>query len=249
MQSFGNSWYKQIWSLDIKNQSWTEDTKNQVDFIIKALDLKGGERILDLACGFGRHSLELARRGFSVVGADITKAYVDDANENAKGLDAKFIYSDIRELCFENEFDAVLNIADGAVGYLENDEENEKIFDVIARALKRGGKSFIDIVSADYADAHFPQKLWDSGEKALTLSVFEWDKKTRIMLYGQQDFLYGEKLEKYEFSGFPTRLYGEAELAEIMKKRGLTLYKTYSDYYGAPAGCNAIQLMACSEKL
>ena len=77
-------WYKHCWSLDIKNQSWTEDTENQVDFIIKAMGLSGGERILDLACGYGRHSLALARRGFSVVGVDITKDYVDDANLNAK---------------------------------------------------------------------------------------------------------------------------------------------------------------------
>ena len=43
--------------------SWVEDTNRQVDFLIKQLHLKGTEKILDLACGFGRHSLEFARRG------------------------------------------------------------------------------------------------------------------------------------------------------------------------------------------
>lgn len=54
-------WYKNIWTLDIKNQSWVEETEKQVVFIIDSLSLTGNERILDLACGFGRHSLESAR--------------------------------------------------------------------------------------------------------------------------------------------------------------------------------------------
>ena len=139
MGNVNPEWYK-YWSLDIKKQSWVEDTENQVDFIVKTLELTGKERILDLACGFGRHSLALARRGFSVVGVDITKDFIDDAIKEAKAasLSVDFILSDIRDLTFKSEFDVVLNLADGAIGYLENDEENLKIFDVIANALKPG---------------------------------------------------------------------------------------------------------------
>jgi tRNA/tmRNA/rRNA uracil-C5-methylase (TrmA/RlmC/RlmD family) len=79
-------WYKKIWTLDAKNQAWVEDTENQVDFIIKSLNLQGSEHILDLACGYGRHSLSLARRGFSVVGVDITRDYIEDAIKNAKKM-------------------------------------------------------------------------------------------------------------------------------------------------------------------
>lgn len=251
MESFGSEWYKKVWSLDIKNQSWTEDTVNQTDFIIKTLKLEKGARILDLACGYGRHSLELARRGFEVVGADITPAYVEDANKTAAAekLNARFILSDIRDVSFENEFDAVLNLADGAVGYLENDAENEKIFDVIAKALKPGGKSLIDIMSADYADRHYPLKLWDAGEKMLTLSCFEWDKNARVLLYGQRDIAYGEQLGKPEFdSGFPTRLYGAEEMKKLLAARGLGVFAFFSDYYGKAASADDLQLMICSEK-
>ena len=183
-------WYRDGWTLDIKTQSWTEDTEKQVDFIIKNLELNGNERILDLACGYGRHSLAFAKRGYEVVGVDITKLYVEDAEKEAgkAGLKAQFICSDIRQTYFADEFDVVLNLADGAIGYLENDSENLRIFDIIAKALRKGGKSFIDIQSGDYADAHFLQKLWDVGSETLTLSSFEWDKETRIMLYGQVDF-------------------------------------------------------------
>ncbi|MDO5434196.1 class I SAM-dependent methyltransferase, partial [Eubacterium sp.] len=83
LKSSGKNWYKEIWSLDIKNQSWVENTVDEVAFIIKTLKLNGKEKILDMACGFGRHSLEFARRGYEVVGVDITKDYVDDAIKSA----------------------------------------------------------------------------------------------------------------------------------------------------------------------
>ncbi|MCL1824178.1 MAG: class I SAM-dependent methyltransferase [Oscillospiraceae bacterium] len=139
MKAKNPDWYKNNWSLDIKNMSWTEDTENQVDFIIKTLNLNGTEKILDLACGTGRHALLMARRGFKVTGVDITEAYIEDAKHTAKqkSLNADFICADIRDVSFKNEFNVVLNLADGAIGYLENDAENLKIFDVIANALKK----------------------------------------------------------------------------------------------------------------
>ncbi|MEO2240206.1 class I SAM-dependent methyltransferase [Dorea sp. YH-dor226] len=61
MKAMASDWYKKIWTLDIQNHSWVEDTKRQVDFLVEKLEMKGDEKILDLACGFGRHSMELAR--------------------------------------------------------------------------------------------------------------------------------------------------------------------------------------------
>ena len=175
MKAMEKDWYQKNWTLDIQNMSWVEDTSRQVDFLIKQLQLKGTEKILDLACGFGRHSLEFARRGYDVTGIDITPAYIDYANEQAKeeSLNAKFFCQDIRTITFDKEFDVVLNMAYGAIGYLEDDEENHKIFSVIAKALKKGGKHFMDIMNGSYAETHFPCKLWDAGEKGLTLSAFE----------------------------------------------------------------------------
>jgi 2-polyprenyl-3-methyl-5-hydroxy-6-metoxy-1,4-benzoquinol methylase len=187
-------WYKNIWGMDIKKQSWVENTSTQVDFIIKALHLSGKERILDLACGFGRHSLELARRGFQVVGVDITRCYIDDANLTAgkENLDARFICSDIRDISFDSEFDVVLNLADGAIGYLENDQENLKIFQTISRALKPGGKSLIDICNQEHARFHFPKRYWEIGENEISLPWFDYDEKTKCMLFGSFEIALGE---------------------------------------------------------
>ncbi len=251
MISKKDTWYKEGWTLDIKKHSWTEETKKQVDFLIQTMKLKGNEKILDLACGFGRHSLELARRGFTVTGVDITQEYIEDAVKQAEleNLPAGFLHMDIRDVVFKEEFDVVLNMADGAVGYLENEEENLKIFDVAARSLRPGGKHVMDIMNADYADTHFPCNLWDSGENGITLSKFEWNKESKIMLYGQNDFAFGDVITSPNFEkGDPIRLYHRKEIETIMKRNGMTVKQVFSDFEGNPGGDNEIQMIVFSEK-
>jgi cyclopropane fatty-acyl-phospholipid synthase-like methyltransferase len=147
------------WSLDIEDMSWVERTTEEVDFVVEALDLRGDESILDLACGFGRHSLELARRGYSALGVDFTEAYIAHARSVAQEeqLDnAAFLLADVRSVSFHEEFDVVLNMADGAIGYFDTDEENLKLFGVIRAALKVGGKHVMGVCSAAHAAMYFP---------------------------------------------------------------------------------------------
>lgn len=223
----------------------------QVDFLIEKLELKGNERILDLACGFGRHSLELARRGYDVTGVDITPEYIEYATKQAQteNLNARFICSDIRDVRFNNEFDVVLNMADGAIGYLENEEENLKIFRVISKTLKSVGRHFMDIMNGNYAETHFPCKLWDAGEKCLTLSNFEWDKETKTLIYGQIDYPYGESLFKPEMTeGNSLRLYSLDEIKSIFNNLGMRVYASYADFSGTLSSDNNIQLIVYSKK-
>jgi SAM-dependent methyltransferase len=252
MRYVNPEWYKNIWSLEIKNQSWVEDTENQVDFIIKTLGLNGRERVLDLACGFGRHSISFARKGFSVVGVDITKDYINDAIKEAKSaaLAIEFIHADVRDLKFEDEFDVVLNLADGAIGYLESDEENLKIFDVIARALKPGGKHFMDICNADHAEAYFPKRHWEIGSSTLSLPEFDWDRETRRMLFSEWGITFGQTARKPDCLEpcSSTRLYSKAELETILDLRQMEIVNSFSDYYGREDSVKELQLMMYSRK-
>jgi 2-polyprenyl-3-methyl-5-hydroxy-6-metoxy-1,4-benzoquinol methylase len=245
-------WYKNGWTLDIKTQSWVEDTPNQIDFIIRTLDLKGNEKILDLVCGFGRHSLYLAKLGYNVTGVDITNDYILDAKSEAKKLDLKinFINDDIRSINFNNEFDVVLNLADGAIGYLENDEENLKIFDKISNSLKYGGKHFMDICNAEHAIACFPKRHWEIGSKSLTLPEFIWEENTKRMLYSQWEAEFGKILEKpKEIKLLNTiRLYTKNELEKILEDRKMKIISTFSNYYGKKDSKNELQLIVYSEK-
>lgn len=253
MKAKAADWYRKNWTLEIKNMSWVENSAREVDFILDLCDLRPGARILDLACGFGRHALELAKRGYAVVGADITPAYISDAQENARRLglnNAEFICCDVREVAFREEFDLVLNLADGAIGYLESDEENLKIFDIIARALKRGGQHVCDLVCGDYADAHFPVRLWEAGEHAVSLSEFDWNPETRIMLFGNQDVPYGATMSRPEIpEDDPTRVYTIGEIREIMKQRGMCVCGAYAGYSRQSAGAQSFQMLVHSQKL
>ncbi|MGE5604754.1 MAG: class I SAM-dependent methyltransferase [Bacteroidota bacterium] len=249
-------WYKKIWSLNIQNMSWVEHTKNEIDFIVDIMGLSGTERILDLACGFGRHAIELSKRGFSVVGVDITPDYIEEAKKTAKinELDTEFICADLREVSFKNEFDVVLNMADGAIGYLENDAENLKIFDLIAVSLKKGGKHFMDICNAEHAEMHFPKRHWDIGEKELSLPEFHWDKETRRMLYGGWSIKFGEIAKKPDINSLrahsSTRLYSLKELEGIFKSRQMTIKNTFGKYDKTiPASHLEMQLMVYSQKI
>ena len=65
----------------------------------------------------------------------------------------------------------------------------------------------MDIMNGNYAQTHFPCKLWDAGEKGLTLSAFEWEEDRKTLIYGQVDYMYGEALYKPEMKeGNPIRL-------------------------------------------
>jgi SAM-dependent methyltransferase len=148
-----DDWYATAFDAASAEMAWTDRTGPEVDRVAKILQPRGDERVLDLACGSGRHSLELRRRGFSVVGADISPDLIEIARRDAEeeNLDVDFVLADLHDLDFGDEFDLVLNLNDGAIGYLESDEENLRTFEVITRALKPGGRNMIQLPNVLYA--------------------------------------------------------------------------------------------------
>src|ERR1700753_2059628 len=95
-----DDWYATAFDAASAEMAWTDRTIPEVDRVAKILQPRGDERVLDLACGSGRHSLEPRRRGFSVVGADISPDLVEIARRDAAeaGLDVEFVLSDLRAL-------------------------------------------------------------------------------------------------------------------------------------------------------
>src|SRR5437016_14512065 len=87
--------------------AFTKGTEQEVGFLVDALELTAGMRVLDVGCGPGRHSLALARRGFTVVGVDISETFVRLARQaaEAEGLPATFVRADARAMSFAGEFD------------------------------------------------------------------------------------------------------------------------------------------------
>jgi ubiquinone/menaquinone biosynthesis C-methylase UbiE len=101
----------------------------------RALGLKPGSRVLDVACGTGRHSVLLARRGAFVVGVDKTAAYLDEARKNARGLsNCLFARGDMRRLPFDGEFDAAINLWT-SFGYFDKPSDDLKALKAVERSL------------------------------------------------------------------------------------------------------------------
>lgn len=204
---------------------WAQKTGSEVDRVLRILQPGGNERILDLGCGTGRHSLELTRRGFSVVGVELLEANVEVAKASAaaEGLGVHFVQADLRELAFEDEFDVVLSLNDGAIGYFESEADNLRAFEVIATSLRDGGRHLLQIANVLHAEAFMPMKGWIEGDEALELVDHHWDGETRCWEGTTAAIVVGEVFEKLEPIPFRKRLYSLDELQEIYASLGMTL--------------------------
>jgi len=139
------NWYEELFQNYAKkydDESFTKGTIGEVDFIEKEIDYNKSFRILDIGCGTGRHSIELAKRGYNVVGIDLSESMLKRAKEKARNENVKvdFIQADARELNFKNEFHLVLMLCEGAFPLMETDEMNYAILKNAANALRENGK-------------------------------------------------------------------------------------------------------------
>ncbi len=223
-------WYRSGFPPITAAMPWADRTEAEVDRAIMMLRPQGGERVLDLACGIGRHSLELRRRGFEVVGVDISPELLEIAAGEAElqHLEVEFMLADLRELDLRDEFDLVLSLNDGAVGYFETEEENHRTFEVIAQALREGGGHLMQLPNVLHAEKNLPQKSWIVGESTLELSDHHWNAEDRYIEGSTVPILIGEVFERYEEIPFRQRLYTAEELAEIYASVGMRLTNTFA---------------------
>jgi cyclopropane fatty-acyl-phospholipid synthase-like methyltransferase len=123
---------------DYLKNCFTQNTANEVEFLLEVLNLNPGDKILDLGCGPGRHSIELAKKGFDVVGVDFSEVYLKTAKERAEdaGVNVEFICRDAREFIRMNYFDGAICICEGAFGLLERDNDNLRILRNIADSME-----------------------------------------------------------------------------------------------------------------
>lgn len=107
-----SDWYKHFFhgvALDVWRRAVPpEQTREEADFLEKTLELAPGARLLDVPCGNGRHSVELASRGYRPTGVDIAAEFVREAQARAaSGLQVEFLLGDMRHLPWQSEFDGV----------------------------------------------------------------------------------------------------------------------------------------------
>lgn len=141
--------------------SFTKGTRQEIDHLVAALDLRAGMRILDVGCGPGRHAHALAERGMVVHGIDISQRFVDLATANAPA-GATFERVDARALAFDGEFDAVICLCQGAFGLMTANGDDEVVLAGMARALRPGGRLALSAFNAYFAVKYFEDAVFDA---------------------------------------------------------------------------------------
>ncbi len=135
--------------------AFTKGTEQEVSFLVRALHLEPGMRVLDLGCGPGRHSLALARRGIVCHGIDAAPTFVELARAAAaeEKLPATFALGDVRDLDAHDDYDALICLCQGGFGLLRG-AEDARLIERFARAIRPGGRVAITAFHAPFAIRH-----------------------------------------------------------------------------------------------
>ncbi|MDD2560017.1 MAG: class I SAM-dependent methyltransferase [Bacteroidales bacterium] len=138
-------WYESLfenYGEKYDNESFAQGTIGECDFIEKEINFNKTLKIIDIGCGTGRHSIELAKRGYSMTGIDLSESQLGKAREKAKqnGVKIDFLKHDARNLPFDKQFDVAIMMCEGGFPLMETDEMNFEILKNVSQSLKGNAK-------------------------------------------------------------------------------------------------------------
>jgi len=161
-------WYQQLfdhYADSYENEEFTKGTIGEADFIEEAIRRNKSAKILDVGCGTGRHAIELAIRGYDVIGVDLSEPMLRKARERAieRGVSVEFLQQDARSLHFTNQFDLVMMVCEGGFPLMETDEMNYQILRNAAAALKSDGKLILTTLNGLFPLFHSVKDFVNEG--------------------------------------------------------------------------------------
>ena len=224
-----------------------ETTARQVDFVVERLELAPGTHVLDLACGHGRHSIELARRGMRVTGLDLSAPSLEIARRHARDaeVDVEFVQQDMRDLAAEARFDAVVNLFT-AFGYFADEADDARVIEHVGRALRPGGRFLVDLLNPLWLARNYQPKVWDELEEGmLFLEEREWDSTTwrnsAVWTFVRPS---GERSELRH----PLRVYSFPEFATQLRAAGLEPERAWGSFDGEEYGLDARRMIVVARR-
>ncbi|CAN5416538.1 class I SAM-dependent methyltransferase [soil metagenome] len=224
------TWFSSKDYLEVYRHRNEEDARNLANLIQRSIPLNQGDKVLDVCCGAGRHSIEFALRGFDVTGFDLSEFLIFEAVKNLsslkdKNLKVKFLIKDMLKFNFKGRFNAVLNLFT-SFAYFENDEKNFKVIKNVSDSLTAGGYFVFDFINeSNLRETLVPSDTMKYGDSTYT--------QTRRI---ENDFIYKDivivkESRKLKFTE-RLKLYDKKTLVSVFKSNNLTIEHCFGDYYG-----------------
>ena len=207
----------------------SDNVASGVAFMEKALEIKTANKVLDLGCGLGGHSIELARRGYDVTGLDWSEIYVNAAKRQAAetGVGVQFLQGDMTNLAFDEQFDAVI-LWGNTFGEFEHEDNVQTLYG-IRRALRKGGRALID--TQNYQG--LPEKLtqgWSFDSEAPNLLMLtQGTKDVARARFGFDVLMIDLATGERQRLPYSWRLYLLPELGSMIREAGMDLLAVYGD--------------------
>jgi len=229
-------WYETLfenYGKKYDSESFSQGTLGECDFIEKEINFNKSLRIIDIGCGTGRHSIELTKRGYKIIGIDLSDSLLERAKEKAKtqNLQIDFQKHDARNLPFKNEFDLAIMLCEGAFPLMETDEMNYEILKNVSKSLQKPGKFIFTTLNGLFPLYHSVEKFCTSkkedGNATYRSSTFDLMTFRDLNITEvEDDFGNKKELECNE------RYYVPSEISWLLKTLG---YKKI-DIFGAKLG-------------
>lgn len=144
--------------------SFTKGTKQEIDFLVEALPLVGGDRVIDIGCGPGRHCNELAIRGYKAFGIDISATFIEQASASAvegasfRRLDARLLQD---EIGLHGKFDVAICLCQGAFGVMLDDSDDLDVLRGAVAVLRPGGLLALSAFNSYFSIRHHTDAQFD----------------------------------------------------------------------------------------
>lgn len=245
------AWYKELFvtedpaRFDLYTAS--DASRNQVDFVIDKLALEPGARVLDLCCGQGRHLIELAKRGYDVVGLDLSEYMLSEckAAAAAEGITPVLVNADMREIGFTAEFDAVINMFT-SFGYLETTDEDQKVINAASLALRGGGLLLLDLMNRDWLMNVFKPIDWHENSRGDLICAERMFDSVTGRINAREVTIHpdGRRTE----TSHSIRLYTYNEIENMLQQAGLTVQSTYGGFDSTPFDRQSRRMIVIARK-
>jgi len=227
MSEWFKDWFNTKEYQEVYQHRNDADARELFSLIMDHIEIPEEGKVLDLACGSGRHSVLFAKKGFDVTAMDLSENLLKVAKNNAwkEAVKVKFIEADIRHFWLNEKFDLVVNLFT-SFGYFEKDEENFSIFATASGMLKPGGYFVFDFMNRGYVENNLVKesKGQVAGEVIIQKRRIEGDRVIKDIIICNN----GITKTFYE----SVKMYRLDELVKAVSEKGLAIKQTFGDFKG-----------------